>query len=220
MRYELVRTNRKTLALTVDRNGRLTARAPLRMSTAQIESFIREKQEWIEKTQARLALLPSPPEKLALQDGVTLPYLGGTLAIRYAAVGRISLSGTILLIPQTATDLATVSHWLDVQARIDFAERVRRLSQILRLHPLTLRLSHAKGRWGSMSTRGTLSLNRALIFCPPDVIDYVIIHELCHIAHPNHSSAFWGKVESCLPNYRIKREWLKKHNSLISLLPD
>lgn len=219
MRYELVRTKRKTLALTVDRNGRLTARAPLRMPTAQIESFIREKQGWIEKTQARMALLPPPAEKLSLQDGTTLSYLGGTLTLRRAAVSRVILSNQALLVPLSATDLAPVSHWLDSQARADFAERVRRLSQSLALHPITLRLSHAKGRWGSMSTRGTLSLNRALIFCPPDVIDYVIIHELCHIAHPNHSTAFWSKVENCLPDYRVKREWLKKHNSLISLMP-
>ena len=218
MRYELVRTKRKTLALTLDRSGRLTARAPLRMPTAQIESFILEKQDWIEKAKARLALLPQPTEKLALQDGASLPYLGSVLTLCRTAVSKPTLSGSVLLIPSTAADLTSVSHWLDFQARKYYVERVHRLSQSIHLHPITLRLSHAKGRWGSMSTRGTLSLNRALIFCPPDVIDYVIIHELCHIAHPNHSAAFWTKVESCLPDYRIKREWLKKNNSLISLL--
>jgi hypothetical protein len=93
------------------------------------------------------------------------------------------------------------------------------LAAAIRLYPKTLRLTHAKGRWGSMSTRGTLSLNRALLMCPPDVIDYVIVHELCHIAHPNHSPAFWALVERYLPDYRVKRDWLKTNTSLIAVLP-
>ena len=217
MRYELVRSKRKTLALTIDRNGMLTARAPLRMSAAQIEAYILEKKDWIEKAQARMAMLP-PPTKLTLADGSTLPYLGGTLTLRRASVARVTLADTALLVPMSATEISPVIHWLDTQARAMLSARVRELSQRLRLHPHTLRLSRAKGRWGSMSSRGTISLNHALILCPPDVVDYVIIHELCHIAQPDHSQAFWAKVELFLPDYRVKRDWLKQHNALITYL--
>ena len=219
MRYELFRSKRKTLALSVDRNGLLTVRAPLRMPVAQIESFVQEKSGWIENAKARMALLPPPLPRLELSDGASLPYFGGTLTLRLAPVAKLRLEGDVLLVPHSVADLTPVLRWLDAQARADFTVRVRRLSQLFGLHPKTLRLSHARGRWGSMSTRGTLSLNRSLILCPPGVIDYVIIHELCHIAFPNHSGAFWDRVERCLPGYRVKRDWLKANNSLIYVLP-
>ncbi len=219
MRYELTRSKRKTLALTLDREGRLTVRAPLRMPLMQIEAFITEKQSWVEKTRDRLAKLPPPQAALTLTDGATFPYLGGALTLARADVPRVTRQGDRLLVPLHTADLAPVLRWVDAQARQVLETRQAALSQALRLHPRTLRLSRAKGRWGSMSMRGTLSLNHALLLCPPDIIDYVIVHELCHIAHPNHSASFWALVERHMPDYRIKRAWLKAHNSLIAVLP-
>lgn len=219
MRYELTRSKRKTLALTIDREGRLTVRAPLRMPLTQIEAFITEKRDWVEKTRDRLAKLPPPQAALTLADGATLPYLGGALTLTRADVPRVVQHGDRLLVPLRAANLAPVLRWVDAQALQVLEARIASLSQTLRLHPKTLRLSRAKGRWGSMSSRGTLSLNHALVLCPPDVIDYVIVHELCHIAHPNHSAAFWALVERHMPDYRVKRAWLKAHNSLIAVLP-
>ena len=219
MRYELTRSNRRTLALTLTHEGALIARAPLRMPLAQIEAFIAEKQGWVEKTRARLASLPSSQQALTLADGATLPYLGGTLTLARAPVSRVAAQDGRLLLPFAAADLAPVCRWVEAQARQMLAVRVKALASALSLHPKTLRLSSAKGRWGSMSTRGTLSLNRSLLFCPPDIVDYVIVHELCHIAHPNHSPAFWALVERHMPDYRTRRAWLKTHNTLIAVLP-
>lgn len=219
MRYELTRSKRKTLALIIDREGRMTVRAPLRMPLTQIDAFIAEKRDWVEKTRDRLAKLPPPQAALTLADGATLPYLGGVLTLTRADVPRVVQHGDRLLVPLRTADLTPVLRWVDTQARRALEARIASLSQTLRLHPKTLRLSRARGRWGSMSSRGTLSLNHALILCPPDIIDYVIVHELCHIAHPNHSAAFWALVERHMPDYRVKRAWLKAHNSLIAVLP-
>lgn len=219
MRYELVRSDRKTLALTVDREGRVIARAPLHMPVSQVEAFIREKQGWIDHAKARFAQLPPPQKPLMLADGATLPYLGGQLTLRLAPTARVRLDGATLLVPADTQDLGPVVHWVEKQARALLLERVNRLGTQLSLQPSTFRLTRARGRWGSMSTRGTLSLNRALIHCPPDVLDYVIVHELCHIAHPNHSAQFWALVERHLPRYRVQRDWLKANQSLIRVLP-
>ena len=219
MRYELTRSKRKTLALTLTREGSLTVRAPLHMPLAQIEAFIADNRDWVDKTRARLAQLPPPQAKLVLAEGATLPYLGGTLTLALVDGARVTRQGDRLLVPRADVHLAAVARWMAAQARAELAARVAALSQTLRLHPNSLRISSAKSRWGSMSSRGTLSLNRALLLCPPDVIDYVIVHELCHIAQPNHSAAFWALVERHMPDYRIKRAWLKTHNSLIAALP-
>ena len=218
MRYQLVRSKRKTLALSLDAHGTLTVRAPLRLPASQIESFVQDKWGWVLKTRERLAQRP-PLQQPVLAEGAGIPYLGATLTLTFADTARVRMQGNRLLVPRDTQTLAPVLRFLDTHAKTLFAQRVAALSGALMLHPKTLRLTHAKGRWGSMSGRGTLSLNRALLHCPPDIVDYVIIHELCHIAHPNHSPAFWGKVESCLPTYRAKRAWLKEHSALISLLP-
>lgn len=74
-----------------------------------------------------------------------------------------------------------------------------------------------KTRWGSCSTKGTLSFNWRLMLAPPAVLDYVVVHELCHLTHMNHSAAFWALVESVCPDYRIHRKWLKDHGQELSL---
>lgn len=74
-----------------------------------------------------------------------------------------------------------------------------------------------KTRWGSCSSKGTLSFNWRLMLAPPAVLDYVVVHELCHLTHMNHSKAFWQDVESVCPDYRNLRKWLKEHGSELVL---
>lgn len=215
--YTLVRSRRKTIALSMDRAGLLTVRAPYQAAQTQIEAFVREKQNWICKTRAHMASLP-PQRKLTVAEGAGLPYLGRELVIHLADARKARREGSTLLVSEA--NPASAVAWLEAQARRELQAKSLCLSQSMGLRYTSFRLTRAKGRWGSMSARGTLSLNRALILCPPEVIDYVIVHELCHIPHPDHSKAFWSCVERYMPDYRIKRNWLKAHGSLISFLPD
>lgn len=75
-----------------------------------------------------------------------------------------------------------------------------------------------KTRWGSCSGNQTLSFNYRLMFAPPCILDYVIVHELCHIKHMNHSDSFWAEVEKILPDYKEKRNWLKQHGQELTLI--
>ena len=74
-----------------------------------------------------------------------------------------------------------------------------------------------KTRWGSCSSRGTLSFNYRLIFAPPAALDYVVVHELCHLTHMNHSKEFWNLVGSVMPDYKTHRKWLKEHGRELTL---
>ncbi|MCM1189561.1 MAG: M48 family metallopeptidase [bacterium] len=81
----------------------------------------------------------------------------------------------------------------------------------------SLSVRDQKTRWGSCSSRGTLSFNYRLIFAPREVLDYVVVHELCHLTHMNHSKDFWRMVESVLPDYRVRRKWLRDHGHELTL---
>ena len=82
-------------------------------------------------------------------------------------------------------------------------------------------IKHQKTRWGSCSGKGNLNFNCLLMLCPLEVIDYVIIHELCHLKHQNHSKDFWNEVEKYMPDYKIHRRWLKDNGGkLISRLEE
>ncbi|MCM1118263.1 MAG: M48 family metallopeptidase [bacterium] len=74
-----------------------------------------------------------------------------------------------------------------------------------------------KTRWGSCSSSGTLSFNYRLMFAPPRVLDYVVVHELCHLTHMNHSREFWNLVEEVMPEYRLHRTWLKQHGQELNI---
>lgn len=72
-------------------------------------------------------------------------------------------------------------------------------------------IRHQRTRWGSCSAKGNLNFNCLLALTPPDVLDYVVVHELCHLKELNHSSRFWALVEQVLPGYKVSRKWLKQH---------
>lgn len=74
---------------------------------------------------------------------------------------------------------------------------------------------HQRSRWGSCSARKNLSFNCLLMLTPPEVIDYVVVHELCHIKEMNHSKKFWAEVEKVIPDYKARREWLKKNGNIL-----
>lgn len=75
-----------------------------------------------------------------------------------------------------------------------------------------------KSRWGSCSSRGTLSFNYRLIFAPPKVLDYVVVHELCHLTHMNHSKDFWNMVAQIMPEYKEHKSWLREHGHELNLI--
>lgn len=82
-------------------------------------------------------------------------------------------------------------------------------------HTITIR--DQKSRWGSCSSKGTLSFNYRLMFAPMKVLDYVVVHELCHLTHMDHSRNFWNMVETIIPDYKIYKQWLRDHGHELTL---
>ena len=96
-------------------------------------------------------------------------------------------------------------------ARIQFENRVAYYHTMTGGNYTSITVRDQKTRWGSCSSRGTLSFNYRLIFAPPRILDYVVVHELCHLTHMNHSKDFWNMVAYVMPEYKVHRRWLKEH---------
>ena len=216
--YELRRSNRRTLALTLDRQGRLIAHAPLRMPLRTIEAFILEKQDWIAWKRQELSAAGSRMSGFSLEEGGCIPYLGGRVRISYDSVRRATMQDGVLTLPRTGRPAQQVLNWLAEQARRELPSYVEKWSKRMNVYPTALSFGYAKARYGSMTSEGRMRLNVALMHFSPQYIDYVVVHELAHRVHPDHSPAFHAYVESVLPGAGQLRKEMKNLSGYLTLL--
>ena len=210
--YVLVRRRgRRGVGLRVDATG-LTVNAPSTMPLARIEALVRESERWILRKVAEWSARRVAP--LEWVDGVPLPFLGGTLALRLAAGGRSSVERfedelRVRVRKGGETEVKRcVIRWYKRAALEHLGQRVADLSRAAGLAPPRLALSGALARWGSCNTRREVRLAWRLVKAPRELVDYVICHELAHLRHMNHSRAFWAEVERLCPDYRRLRDEL------------
>ncbi len=212
---QIVRSKRRTLALIVMPDGRVVVRAPLGASDQAIRTWVETKADWLK---ARLAAVP-PRETFA--EGRSLWYLGQACPLRLVDAARPALTfreGVFYLgrgwLPQAE---AVFTRWYRAQAARVLGARLAQRAKQLGYPYRRLRISAARTRWGSCSSSGTISLTWRLVMAPPEVADYVIVHELVHTRHPNHSPAFWAQVAAHLPDYRQRAQWLKSQGAKLAL---
>ena len=212
--YTLIRSDRKTLALEIARDGRLIVRAPLRMSLTAIDHFVAGRADWIAEKQ-RLMLA----RRAAVQaegETQTVWYLGRQYTLRHYDERDVRFTEDTMLVPRNWSR-EKLRSWLKQMCRAEIVKRVPSSAASLGVQPTAVHVTEAKTRWGSCSGKNSLNFAWRLIFCPPDVIDYVVIHELCHIRYKNHSSAFWNLVAQYDPAYQIHKDWLREHAALMDL---
>ncbi|MBF0341918.1 MAG: M48 family metallopeptidase [Magnetococcales bacterium] len=200
---------RKRLTLRVTPSGTIEARAPERMRQTTVEKFIRQQADWLLATR-QTTLTRSP----TMHDGALLPLLDEQLTLRVLPDGlsRIRRNHQELLAPTPLVPgglEAALERWYRLQARGHLTDRLHHWSRLMQTPALKLTIRGQASRWGSCSSRGAISLNWQLMLLPARVVDYVIVHELCHLLEMNHSPAFWSHVANVLPEYASLRGELK-----------
>ncbi len=214
--YRLIRSDRRTLSISIDREGALVVRAPKRMGQAEIEAFLVKKQQWIAQKQAaaRRAAEMIPP----LCEGAAFPFWGETLTIAFGDVKKAVRKDGCLWLPKAGEAAQHARKWRLEQAGTLIVPRVEYWAAQTGLQPSRIAFGNAQTRWGSMNVRTrSLRLNAALVHCPQDIVDYVIVHELVHIIQPDHSAAFHAAVRRILPDADRRRAALKSCAGLIRL---
>jgi len=217
--YDLIRSSRRTVALYIRPGGTLLIRAPWYVPVYVILHFVEAKAPWILKQRNRLKdIKPAHPEEI-YADGAVVFFMGKGLTIRVCSQNRydVSISGNELLVGgpglnSNAKIKALIEKWYLSEAKKFFIERTY---ELVSLHgdklpaPLSVGVRKMKSRWGTCKNNGAIWFNRELIKKDPELIDSVIIHELCHLVHHNHGKDFYSLLESIIPDYRAKRRSLR-----------
>jgi predicted metal-dependent hydrolase len=226
--YQLRRSARAKLARIIVSPDKIEVVAPVRMPQQQITQFVHAKQAWIQSALAKVRLkaqqvAPLAPERYG--QGVFIPYQGRhyVLLIKPSALKRIKVefdSAFQVSIPtaldQAAHDAAikaALSAWMKKTALLMVSEMVQQHAQRFQLVPHGIRIKTQRSRWGSCSSTNAININWLLMLAPPVILEYVVVHELCHIREKNHSAAFWQLVAEHLPDYQQRRHWLKQHGA-------
>jgi len=169
--YEIIKSDRKTIAIQIRPDGSVVVRCPKRMGIGEAKRFVESKADWIKKHLARL--------------------------------------------PAQAAEKFTPGEirQLRAQARKQVTERVRYYAPLIGVTYGQIAVRSQHTRWGSCSSKGNLNFNCLLALVPPEVLDYVVVHELCHRKELNHSDSFWREVERILPDYKAQRKWLRENGT-------
>lgn len=227
---EVTRSRRRTVRLRVAAADRLEVAAPLGFPDAEVAALLRTRTAWIARQLDKLAAVAASPLNAAVEPGAELLYLGRprrlTVLSGGAARAEVSLEEERLfvLLPagpeadRAAALTAALRRWYGEQARTVLTERTTYWAPIVGAGPQRITIREQKSRWGSCSSRGNVSYNWRVVMAPPAVVDYLVIHELCHLRAPNHSAAFWELVGRADPLYKEHRKWLRSHGTLLGRL--
>lgn len=185
MNVKIIRSNRKTLAIQINPDLSVTVRAPMYAPQSDIERILREKEGWIQKH----------IEKIREQEEKKKETQGESVESEYLTNEEIKK--------------------LADKALQHIPKRVSYYAKQIGVTYGKITIRNQKTRWGSCSSKGNLNFNCLLMLTPPEVIDYVVVHELCHRKEMNHSVAFWAEVEKVIPDYKEQVKWLKENGGQI-----
>ena len=181
-KIELVRSNRRSIAIEVTSDLRVIVRAPRRLSEREINRFVGEKADWIDihlrKMKERQEQHSEGQDKALTEQEIRL---------------------------------------LTTRAKRVFPPKVKKYAEIIGVTYGNITIRMQKSRWGSCSGKGNLNFNCLLMNAPEEIVDYVVVHELCHRKEMNHSDRFWAEVEKVLPDYKERRKWLKDNGMSLGM---
>ena len=218
LHFEVRRSDRRrTLGLTVERDGSLVLSAPPNVAEARLERFAKQKRFWVYQ---KLAAKEALPPTLAVREYVTgegLPYLGRSHRLQLVADldvpvklegGRFKMRRA-----EAAHGRVTMIRWYTAHAQPWLAARVARLAGRVRVEPSAVAVQDLGFRWGSCGKGGRLYFHWQSILLPPRLVDYILAHELVHLREPHHTPDFWRAVERTMPDWEQRRRWLAEHGN-------
>jgi predicted metal-dependent hydrolase len=218
------RRGRRRVAIHVLPDQTVEVRAPRNTSVAWIDDFVAENAAWIRQRQADL------PGPVRYATGTRIPFQGEALQLGVLPglfdADEIRRNGDRLIVRvgNVGSDAecqeavrALLRRWLMKEALAVCRQRVPFWGQKVGAAPRHVTIKDMRSRWGSCSARGNVSVSFRIVMAPPWVMDYLLVHELCHLHHMDHSAAFWSAVREVFPQVDAARGWLKEHSAELTV---
>jgi len=202
--------------------GQVVVLAPKNIPKAEIRLLLASKSTWIlAKLNAQDQLQPQTERHYV--DGETLTFMDQELVLRVCLgpfnTGLRGVSELVVRVPEAKPDWVrnALVRWYKLQAQVHIEQRASYFAPLVGAWPESIEIKTYRARWGSCNNRGQVQFNWKLMMAPSEVIDSVVVHELCHLLHMHHGPQFWTQVRRVLPNYQDAKQWLKDEGHRLGL---
>jgi len=224
LKIEILRSRRKSSVLQIVGN-QLQIKVPNRVKDRKIVEILEKKKRWIRNKAIELQNQPITKEREYI-SGESFPLFGRHLKLKVLEGGKVGtqLTDDYLLTTVRSSEIGDlrklriktyIEKWYIKEAYKRLEEKVIKYSRIIGVSPIEMKVRNYKTRWGSCDNKGRLTFNFHLIKAPHTIVDYVVIHELCHMIQPNHSKFFWDEVAKFDPSFKSNKKWLKSNGNLL-----
>jgi hypothetical protein len=219
--YSLTTSNRKTLSIYIERDGQVTILAPEELTGQQLEEVLEQKRGWIYKSLAEWEDLNATQIKREYVNGEGFLYLGRTYRLQIVEQQDSPLilkNGYFVLHSQSLPKADDAfKDFYRLKGHKKLRERVTYYQGKLGVKANDVRVLELKNRWASCSEKGNLNFHWKCMMAPLTVLDYVVVHELVHLLHKNHTTAFWNEIDKLIPDYQDRKQWLKVNGAGMGL---
>jgi predicted metal-dependent hydrolase len=224
--YEVVRSGRNTADIVIERDGRVLVRAPEDVAAERIEDIVESKRYWIYKNLAEWRDLNATRVVREYRNGEGFLYLGRSYRLLLVAHqeqplllkgGRFCLRRELVDRGEIPAARAAFRDYYNARGLERLTGRVQYFAPKAGITPGRIGVRELGHRWASCSPTGNLAFHWKCMMAPATIIDYIVVHELCHFHHLDHTDAFWNEVDKVLPNYRERKEWLRKNGASFDL---
>jgi predicted metal-dependent hydrolase len=220
--YEVIRSARATADIVIERDGRLLVRAPQSIPDERIEDMVEAKRYWIYKNLAEWRDLNATRVLREYRNGEGFLYLGRSYRLQLVAEqeeplllknGSFCLRRDLVDEGAIAAAQAAFRDYYIARGLERIGARVGYFAPKVGVSPRRLSVRDLGNRWASCSPTGNVSFHWKCMMAPLTIIDYIVVHELCHFNHLDHTEAFWNELDKVLPTYRERKEWLRKNGA-------
>lgn len=220
--YTVVRSRRSTADIVIERDGRVVVRAPEWIGDEEVESIVGSKHYWIYQALAEWRDLNATRVLREYKNGEGFLYLGRAYRLLLVGdqaeplqlkAGRFALRRDLVEQGETAAAKAAFRDYYVARGADRIPQRVAYYAPKVGVEPAGVEIRDLGNRWATCSAAGKLSFHWKCMMAPQTIIDYIIVHELCHFHHRDHTDAFWNEVDKVIPDFRERKEWLRRHGA-------
>lgn len=223
IRYKLVRSRRKTASIYIERDGKVSVLVPEKLTARQVEDILESKRKWIYQSLAEWQDLNANRIHRDYVNGEGFLYLGRSYQLKLVSDlaeplmlkdGYFCLRATKGAVPDADS---AFREFYRAKGLVKIPSRVEYFQAKMDVEPKSIKIMDLKHRWASCTSSGNLNFHWKCMMAPLTIIDYIVVHELAHLIHANHTAAFWNELDKVMPDFQERKSWLRDNGAGMDL---